>query len=98
MKSPREQVEDQIIDLCKRHGCKEKIRKIHFDQYVNKGWCPHPPEAFDSWWQNHRRHLNDEGALKPVIAYNCRSYRTEFNNWRLERKQSGLPATANVSF
>lgn len=41
---------DEIVELCEAHGCSEKARKIHFDQYVKQQWHPHPPADFLAWW------------------------------------------------
>lgn len=67
---------EEIIDrLCDQHGCNEKIAKIHYDQFVNRDWHPHPPERFEQWWKSHRDYAC---GVKARIAWNCQSYRDEF--------------------
>jgi hypothetical protein len=79
----RQQKIDKIGDLCDQHGCSEKIRKIHFDQFVNHDWHPHPPSDFTEWWSGHHDYANGIDAKR---AYNCQPYRNQY----LEAKGVGL--------
>lgn len=47
----QERKEEEIAELCATHNCSEKIRKMHFELYVKRGWCPHPSEGFTKWWK-----------------------------------------------
>jgi len=42
---------EEIDNLCRLHGCSEKIAKIHRAQFVDRGWMAHPPKAFCDWWE-----------------------------------------------
>lgn len=77
----REKLSDQILDLCSAHNCSEKVRKIHFAQFVDRGWHPHPPQEFYDWWKKHR-----DNVIRTVIAFNTQIYYVEY----LEAKQHGL--------
>ena len=78
MKSRQALEEDEIADLCERHRCSEKKRKIHLDQFVNRGWHPHAPESFVDWWHKHPDFKNSGGSLDAKRAYNCQRYRSQF--------------------
>jgi hypothetical protein len=43
----------KIQRLCKQAGCNDKIRRIHFDQFVDHQWHPHPPRIFEEWIRRH---------------------------------------------
>jgi hypothetical protein len=79
MKS-REQRENFISDMCDQHGCKTRVRKIHFEQYVDRGWHPHPPQSFINWWNT--THPGEPGM---VSAFNSKFY---LDQWE-EAKQCG---------
>ncbi len=66
--------------MCREHGCSDKIQKIHFDQYVDRNWHPHPSAGFVDWWANHLDHKLAGLAVKP--AWNTQRYRDEFNEIR----------------
>ena len=69
---------DIVTELCKEHGCKDKVRKIHYEQFVERDWHPHPPEDFIDWWAKHPD--STEHAVKPKIAWNCQCYRDQFKS------------------
>ncbi len=79
----REEKVEAITEMCSRANCSEKIAKIHYDQYVNRDWHPHPPDTFTEWWRFHDDHVKHGVKVKP--AWNCQSYRDEF----MEAKQYG---------
>ena len=80
----RQKRKEAIDKLCTDHECSEKIRKIHFDQFVNRKWHPHPSTKFEAWWKSHPDcELMGVDAKR---AYNCVNYRREF----LEAKQYGV--------
>lgn len=79
----RQDREIEVRAMCSEHGCSEKIRKIHFDQYVHRQWHPHPPAVFVDWWKSEPEYLHSIDAKR---AYNCQVYRDRF----LEAKQHGL--------
>ena len=82
----REKRKQTIDDMCDQAGCGERVRKIHFGQFVDHSWHPHPPNDFVSWWPRHRDYSYGVDAKR---AYNCQIYRNEF----LESKQYGLPVS-----
>lgn len=79
----REERADIIGDLCSEHNCSEKAGRIHFTQYVDRQWHPHPPEDFVVWFKT----LQDWIIFKtnPRVAWNCQLYRDEW----MEAKQYG---------
>ncbi len=76
----------EINALCDEAGCSDKIRKIHFEQYVDldRRWNPHPSKKFADWWKNHKDCV-DHG-IDVNRAFNCENYRQEF----LEAKEIGI--------
>lgn len=70
----------EITRMCDIAGCNTKVRKIHFEQFVNKQWHPHPPEAFIDWWAEQIDCT--VGGVKAKVAWNCQRYRDEFNEIR----------------
>ncbi len=79
----REERVEAITEMCSRAGCSEKVAKIHFDQYVDRHWHPHPHEAFCDWWKLHADFIKH--GVKVKIAWNCQHYRDEW----MEAKQYG---------
>lgn len=80
--SERKKRERWIMDRCEQAGCSKKIAAIHFDQYVDRHWNPHPPQQFMAWWDspNTANHMAKEtgrawDGVKPVVAYNCQAVR-----------------------
>ena len=71
---------EAIGELCDQAGCNQKMRKVHYGQYVHRQWNPHPSERFLAWWKNHKN-----GDIKPTTAYNTRIYMEEY----LEAKNYG---------
>lgn len=63
-----------VNSLCEAAGCTEKVRKIHFHQFVDHNWHPHPPTAFVTWWKSH-----PENSISPARAFNCSRYLAQFN-------------------
>jgi hypothetical protein len=76
MDSVRERNIRVIKALCQRHSCSEKIRKIHYDQAVYRGWDPHPSQEFVNWWHTHSDFK--EHGIDAVRARNCKSYCDEY--------------------
>lgn len=66
----------RIRFLCKKHGCSEKIQKLHFDQMVNHAWNPHPSQEFVNWWQTQPEFLRDK--VDAVRARNCKIFTERF--------------------
>jgi hypothetical protein len=58
--------------LCEKHGCSEKLTKIHRDQIVYRAWNPHPSGEFISWWNTQPEFL--EVGIDAVRARNCKVY------------------------
>ena len=80
----REQRIREINDMCDQHGCSDKVCKIHFDQYVDRHWHPHPPAEFVQWWMQQHEYIQSEVLPKP--AWNTEYYRAkflEYNSGRL---------------
>lgn len=71
----REERENHISDLCDQCGCKEKIRRIHFELYVDKQWHPHPPQAFVEWWNT----VYPDAKKDLVASYNSEHYQNEWH-------------------
>lgn len=81
-----------ITQLCDEYDCSDKIRKVHFDQFVDRGWHPHPPDSFDQWWRKH-----DDlkyGGIDVKRAWNCKRYRDEW----MEAKSVGLADYGNRTY
>ena len=64
---------------CDHHACSEKIRKLHFNSFVDDQWNCHPPKRFVEWWS---RHPDCLGGPSAVTAYNARSYRDQYDEAR----------------
>lgn len=62
--------------LCTKHHCNEQIRQIHFDQIVNRGWHPHPPQQFITWWKSHP----ESKFTTATKAFNCQLYQEQFSS------------------
>ena len=77
----RQQLAEEIDDLCREHGCSEKIAKIHAAQYVDRNWHPHPSAEFETWWKTQMEYTQGEDSQR---AYNCQEFRDRF----LEQKTS----------
>jgi hypothetical protein len=79
-----------ITKLCDKSGCAESKRKLHFEQFVDRSFNPHPPNAFIQWWYRHpdARSEGPEDMRGPdaVRAYNCVRYRNEY----LDAKELGI--------
>ena len=60
--------------LCDKCGCSEKLRVVHFDQFVNHEWQPHASLRFKTWWfkqDEFKASQDKEGiGIKPAIAQN----------------------------
>ncbi len=72
----RKQRAETVTRMCEEHGCAPKIAKIHFDQFVDRHWHPHPSAEFKNWWAQHPDFKNGGVDVKP--AWNCQRYRDEF--------------------
>jgi hypothetical protein len=83
----REDLENQIGDLCDQHGCNDKRRKIHFQQYVDRRWNPHPPLEWRLWWGKHP----ESDSVPAVAAYNSQCYRLQ---WHIAKLANLTPAQA----
>lgn len=83
--------EAEISDLCDQHQCKDKIRKIHFEQFVHRNWHPHPSMEFEQWWPTQPEYTQGVG-VKP--AFNCQMYRDRF----LEAKQYAITEPPRSAF
>jgi len=70
----RQQRIEKIGQLCKVAGCSDKLRAIHFEQFVNLAWHPHPPQTFLAWWCQHPESIEHP----PIVAFNCARYYDEF--------------------
>lgn len=78
----KEKRRQEIDELCDEAGCSDKIRKIHFEQFVHRHWHPHPPKEFKDWWVC--QHECEQG-MSVARAYNCQIYHQRF----LEEKAVG---------
>jgi hypothetical protein len=71
----------KISRLCTKAGCDEKLRKIHFVQFVERGWHPHPPTTFFDWFSRHPDNVGD-GTSGPVTFFNAARYYAQFCEMR----------------
>ncbi len=72
----REKQREEIIEACDDAECSDKIRKIHFEQFLNRRWNPHPPAEFIAWWSTH---LDGKiHGVKTSVAWNTRHYRDQY--------------------
>ncbi len=58
--------------LCKRHGCDEKVSKLHLKQMVEEAWNPHPSQEFKEWWLTQPEFRIDGVEVLPVR--NCKVF------------------------
>jgi hypothetical protein len=81
----------QIKALCDYHECSSSQRKLHYRQYVQRRWNPHPPEQFAQWWPAvgwQQTEAATERAWKGVSiedAFNCEAVRVVYR----EGKETG---------
>jgi hypothetical protein len=43
--------EAYIRQRCRDAGCGNGVATLHREQYIKKGWDPHPPATFIAWWE-----------------------------------------------
>lgn len=43
--------EAHIRQRCRDAGCANGVATLHREQYMKKGWDPHPPATFIGWWE-----------------------------------------------
>jgi hypothetical protein len=88
----RQQLANQIDDLCDQAGCSDKIRKLHTSQFVDKKWNPHPSRRFIDWWGSvgaeatERRTDRSWVGIDAVRAFNSEAVREVYS----EAKQVGI--------
>jgi hypothetical protein len=58
--------------LCKKHGCNDKLAKLHLKQIVEEGWNPHPSQEFIAWWQTQTEFKKH--GIDAVRARNCKDF------------------------
>ena len=61
-----------INRLCSEASCGPTARKVHFNQFVDRNWHPHPPVEFEQWWSKSGH------STRAVTAWNCQSFRDEY--------------------
>jgi hypothetical protein len=71
----------KITRLCDKAGCSDKLRKVHFAQFVERGWHPHPPQTFFDWWSRHPDNVG-AGSSGPVTFFNAARYYAQFCEMR----------------
>jgi hypothetical protein len=72
----REKRKNEIANLCDEHDCAPNIRKLHFEQYVERHWHPHPPDSFMGWWRFHVDSTTH--GIKASVAWNTKYYRDQY--------------------
>lgn len=82
-----EQRREAIKEACDAAGCSDKVRKIHFAQYVRGYWEPHPPRAFNIWWAKQP----EATFIESKRAWNCGAFREQFKG-----TVSALKAEGNI--
>jgi hypothetical protein len=75
----------KIGRLCKAANCGEKLRKVHFSQFVYHDWHPHPPRAFVDWFARHPDNVGETGS-GAVVFFNAARYFDQFR----EAREHGL--------
>jgi len=76
------------------------LRKIHFDQFVDRQWHPHPSKAFTRWWKHHpncttvgyETHRTQNNA---IVAFNCACYYDQFCDARNDGTLDERPIETN---
>jgi len=99
----RQEKADKITRLCNAAGCNDIIRKIHYDQFVDREWHPHPPPSWEKWIRKHPVFIAmTEGygtseRETSVKLFNCATYYDQY----CELKEIGLleetPLDPNIS-
>ena len=91
---------NEISDLCDQHGCNDKIQKLHHAQFVDKGWNPHPPQAFINWWGSIGIKATEKatgrgwGEIDAIRAFNCEAVREVYR----EAKNFGLSQSEPIEY
>lgn len=80
----KEQRARDVDEMCDNAGCSDKIRKIHYEQYVKRQWHPHPPKEFCDWWGGQ---YESRQGIEAKRAYNCEVFRQRY----LDEKSYALP-------
>jgi len=83
---------EKIARLCAAAGCPDKLRKIHFNQFVYREWHPHPPRDFIDWWARHPDNVG-EGGSDPESFFNCARYYAQFREARIHGLLAEIPVT-----
>jgi hypothetical protein len=81
----RKQRIETITRLCNQAGCSEKLKKIHFEQFVDRDVHPHPPESFIAWFNRHPDNVGADGSGARTF-WNTSRYYEQF----MEMKRLGL--------
>ena len=83
---------EKITRLCNRAGCSKKLKDIHFKQFVERSWHPHPPQRWEKWIHKHPvfqdmiyQHRTSEHEAS-VKLFNCATYYDQY----CEEKEVGL--------
>jgi len=85
----RQQLSNEISDLCDQAGCNDKIRKVHSSQYVDRGWNPHPPQRFINWWGMKGKAITEKQTDKAwqdvdaIRAFNCEDAREVYRQTKM---------------
>ena len=87
----RQERVEKITRLCNNSGCSKKLQHIHFEQFVDRSWHPHPPKSFSDWIVRHRdyQEMTTKGTLPQEAAvklFNATPYYEEF----CEARELGL--------
>lgn len=77
-----------ITFLCKKHGCSDKLKKIHYEQMVIRAWNPHPSDEFLAWWQTQLEFRVD--GVDAVRARNCKVFTNRYKE-AVEMGLASLP-------
>src|SRR5262249_1643472 len=92
----REERAAKIGRLCKSSGCSDKLRKIHFEQFVDRQWHPHPPAVFLEWWKRHpdcRSQGYEDTRTKnnAIVAFNAQCFYDQFCEARVHGLLGEIP-------
>ena len=87
----RQEKAEKITRLCNHNGCSAKIKKVHYDQFVDRQWHPHPLARWEKWVRNHPdfQSMTSRGTSEKEAStkmFNCACYYDPY----CEAKETGL--------
>ena len=79
----RRELAAKIDRICTAHGCGDKLRRIHFEQFVDRQWHPHPPKTWEKWIRQQpvfgeMIYLGTSEREASVKLFNCARFYDQF--------------------